>query len=134
MAKLSAHGRHELARFEYASKRIARMSDGVFLVDYGQGWKEYAKLKQGINPVESATVAKARYDARPAEFHAYIKALRDCVPLRYRGELHTCITMMPDDSDGVWSMMDDRIGSWGSPSFEDIQEACSAYLAVKSMG
>ena len=63
MAKLSARGRHELARFEYASKRVARMSDGNILVNHGSGWSQYGKLKIGVDPVESAKNAQAKYDA-----------------------------------------------------------------------
>lgn len=129
MAKLSARGRTELARFEYASKRIARMSDGNLLVSCGRGWSQYGKLKPGIDPVASAREAQAKYNARPLEFHRYIDALMQAVPLERRGELHTAITVMPDDPDGVWSEMDDRY--WGEgPDLEDVVQACRAYKAL----
>jgi len=68
-------------KFEYASKRIARMSDGNILVSYGRGWSQYGKLKPGIDPVTSAREAQAKYDARPVEFHLYIKALMSACAL-----------------------------------------------------
>ena len=132
MAKLSARGRTELARFEYASKRIARMSDGNILVSYGRGWSQYGKLKPGIDPVTSAREAQAKYDARPAEFHLYIKALMNACALELRGELHAAITLMPEDVDGVWSTLDDRHFGSG-PDLEDCVRACRAYQSLMRM-
>jgi hypothetical protein len=123
MAKLSARGRTELARFEYASKRIARMSDGNILVSYGRGWSQYGKLKPGIDPATSAREAQAKYDARPVEFHLYIKALMNAC---------AAITLMPEDADGVWSTLDDRHFGSG-PDLEDCVRACRAYQSLMRM-
>lgn len=132
MAKLSAHGRTELARFEYASKRIARMSDGWILVSYGRAWSQYGKLKAGTDPTESARQAQMKYDARPIEFHLYIRALMDACALEMRGEMHTAIALMPNDPDGVWSTMDDRHFGSG-PDLEDCVKACRCYQSLMRM-
>ena len=67
---------------------------------------------------------------RVAEFHSYIAALRDVVGLEKRWMLHTAITIMPEDGDGVWSEMTDHSGSYGdSYDLDDIWKACRAYLA-----
>lgn len=132
MAKLSARRRHELARFEYASKRITRMSDGNLLVNHGQGWSVYGKLKAGIDPLESARAAQQRYDARSAEFHNYIKALKDAVSLEHRGQFHQAIVLMPEDADGVWSTMEDWLFNDG-PDLDDCVKACRCYLALLAL-
>jgi hypothetical protein len=105
------------------------MSDGNILVSYGRGWSQYGKLKSGIDPVQSAREAQAKYDARPVEFHLYIKALMGACALVDRGRLHAAITLMPNDPDGVWSTMDDNMFGRG-PDLEDCVRACRAYQAL----
>ncbi len=129
MAKLSAHGK-ELDRREYASFRVAVFADGHILKNSGTGWKLYRKCKPGTDVAQYALDCRTRYNARPEEFHRYIGALQDACSLEKRWMLHTAITMMPEDADGVWSEMTDHSGSYGdSYDLEDIARACRAYLA-----
>jgi hypothetical protein len=51
------------------------MSDGSVLRNQGYGWKRWKRVKAGVDTIVYAAKLRAAYDARPAEFHAYIKAL-----------------------------------------------------------
>ena len=45
-------------------------------------------------------------------------------------KIHTCVEMMPDDPDGVWSMLDDMTGET-NVTIEDCIELCHAYKRIK---
>ena len=132
MAKLKAHG-IELDRREYPSSRVAVMSDGNIMRDYGQGWKLYKRLKPDAtcSIQEYATNVRAKYDARPAIFHEYVKALMDAVPLTNRGRLHTAVSLMPNDPDGVWSELDSPF-SGPLVDLDDCVKLCRIYSAAIS--
>ena len=124
MAKLSAHGR-ELDRMEYASFRVAIMSDGNIMRNSGSGWKLWKRLKPGANAAEYAKRQREKYNARPALFHEYIAALTDAVSLENRGRLHMTVSLMPTDPDGVWSELD----SYSGPlvDLDDCVKLCRLY-------
>ena len=123
MAKLSAHGT-ELARRETPTGRIAVMSDGQILRNQGAGWKLWKRLKPGVDPKAYADKFKAFTAAIPFEVQAYIDALQNAADLEHRWRLHTAITLMPQDPDGVWSECDD----YGyTLDLDDIVKACRAY-------
>lgn len=107
MAKLKSHGR-ELDRREYATFRVAVMSDGHILRNNGGGWQLWKRIVSGVTPEEYAKKAREKYNSHPPCFHAYIEALRNTVPLERRWELHEMIRHMPEDPDGVWAHFDDR--------------------------
>jgi len=104
MVRLSDHGR-ELAGMEYADFRIAIMSHGPVLRNQGAGWKSWKRLKAGADSVAYAAKALAAYHARPADFHAYIRALVAACDLAHRGQLNALVDQMPNDPDAVWSMV-----------------------------
>ena len=106
MTRLNEHGT-ELGRLEFADCRIAIMSDGAVLRNDGAGWKAWKRVKAGVDPVAYAAKASAAYNARPAEFHAYIRALAATCDLEHRAQLNTLVDQMPGDPDAVWSMFDD---------------------------
>lgn len=106
MAKLKAHG-YELDRREYPAQRVAVMSDGHIMRDYGSGWKLWKKLKPGIDAKDYAKRIRAQYDAHPPVFHAYVKALMDATDIKHRSFLHEAVRLMPTDPDGVWSEFND---------------------------
>ena len=60
-----------------------------------------------MNPDNYAAEPRASYDARPAEFHAYIRALVAACDLEHRGQLNALVDQMPEDPDAVWSLFDD---------------------------
>jgi hypothetical protein len=124
MAKLRAHGT-ELARREIPTGRIVVMSDGNIMRNDGFGWKSWRKLKAGVDPQEYARKFNAQTEAIPPEVRAYIEALQDTCDLEHRARLHTAISLMPNDPDGVWSELDDCAGC--SPDLDDIVKACRLY-------
>jgi hypothetical protein len=124
MAKLSAHGT-ELARRETPTARIAVMTDGNILKNYGYGWKLWRRVKQGVDPAEYARKFNERTAAIMPEVRTYIDALVDTCDLEHRGRLHTAISLMPTDPDGVWSEMDDWSGY--SIDLDDIVRCCRLY-------
>jgi hypothetical protein len=83
MARLKSHGT-ELGRLEYSDCRVAVMSDGSVLRNQGAGWKRWKRLKAGVDPIAYAAKVRASYDALPAEFHAYVRALAAACDLRAR--------------------------------------------------
>src|ERR1700734_4342436 len=105
MARLHAHGT-ELARRETLTGRIVVMSDGNIMRNDGFGWKIWKKLKRGVDAEKFAQKFNAWTEALPPEVRAYIQALEDICGLEHRARLHTAISLMPNDPDGVWSEVD----------------------------
>jgi hypothetical protein len=106
MARLKTHGT-ELARTEYGDCCVAVMSDGSVLRNQGYGGRRWKRVKAGVEPAVYATHMRAVYDALPAEFHAYIRALVATCNLEHRGQLNALVDQMPEDPDAVWSLFDD---------------------------
>lgn len=106
MACISKHGK-ELDRREYCDCRVTVMSDGNVIRNVGQGWKLWKKVKAGVDVAEYARSIRAKYDARPEQFHSYIETLIDACDLEHRGRLHMLADSMPEDPDGCWAMFDD---------------------------
>ena len=130
MAKLSAHG-IELWREERMDGRKAYMADGKILRNTGSGWKLHGNWKPGVNVREAVERQKARYEAKPAEYHAYIAALKDAAPIDQRYNLHTAISLMPNDPDGVWSSLEGYCGN--DYDLDDLVKACRAYEAMEAV-
>ena len=126
MVSLKMHGA-ELARMELSDCRVAIMSDGQVLRNEGTGWKRWKRMKAGVDPVAYAAAALAKYQARSAEFHAYIRALVNASDLAHRGQLHALVALMPEDPDAVLAFMDD-------PRYEirieDVARCCRACLPM----
>lgn len=125
MAKLKAHG-FELDRQEYASFRLAVMSDGHIMRDYGSGWKLWKKVKPGVDVREYAQRMRARYDARHPVFHEYVKTLMQATDMKHRSFLHEAVRLMPNDPDGVWSEFNDH---WygNEVDLDDCVKLCRLY-------
>jgi hypothetical protein len=64
MTRLNEH-RPELARTEYTDCRVAVMSDGSVLLNRGNGWKRWKRVKPGVDPVRYAAKVRAAYNAGP---------------------------------------------------------------------
>ena len=62
---------------------------------------------------------------------AYRAALRDMAGLSKRWKLHTAVTLMPDDPDGVWSEACDGYGDNVSADLDDVVELCRLYQAIE---
>ncbi len=122
MTRLNQHGT-ELARMEYTDCRIAIMSDGAILRNDGTGWERWKHLKVGVEPAAYAAKAKAAYNSRNAEFHAYIRALAAACSLEHRAQLHALVDQMPEDPDAVWALFEDPRYDL---QIEDVLRCCRA--------
>ena len=101
MTRLSDHAT-ELAPIGYMDCCVAIMSDGAVLRNLGAGWQTWKRVKAGVPPTDFAAKALAAYEARPAEFHAYILALAATCDLAHRAQLASLVGLMPDDPDAAY--------------------------------
>jgi len=134
MAKVSAHGSIiGTVYFTTSAKRY--MSDGRILKNDGFGWKLGPKLKPGLTPegaFQHQVETQTAYLAKRPMLNAYRKELHDLTGMCNRWKLHQCVTMMPDDCDGVWSEACDGYGDNVSASVDEIAKLCMFYkLAVE---
>jgi hypothetical protein len=134
MAKLSAHGT-ELLRVEQASYRLAYMADGKILRDSGGGWKLHKRCKPGVDPEANAEQRRAFYaNVTPDRYHRahYRERMVNEFPgLETRVRVHTTISLMSHDPDGVWSELD---GTEAEEDLDTIVELCAAYRAAHAEG
>ena len=132
MAKLSVHG-SEIGRIVYTAKTKAYMSDGKVLVNYGDGWKIAGKIKPEFTPESAFQSANKRriefLECRPA-IAKYIKCLHSLACPSKRYKLHTAVSLMPSDCDGVWSEACDGYGDNISAGVDEIYELCALYIAA----
>ena len=134
MAKLSAHG-NKVGQIDYLTYSKAYMSDGKVLKNSGFGWKLCAKVKPGVDVAQAFANKQrkqAEYFAEHPAYAAYRAALHDLAGLCKRWKLHTAITMMPDDYDGVWSEACDGYGDNVSASVDEVAKVCILYAAAMS--
>lgn len=127
MAKLSAGGRTQLLQWERPTARFRLMSDGVTLRNAGYGWKVWRRIKRGV-PVEELfrkrqELLEQQRHERP-DFHEYADTLAKMVSLKLRGYVHSAVSMLPDDADGVYSELVDHSPVGDALSFEDCEDLC----------
>lgn len=134
MAKVSAHGA-TIGTVEFLTTAKRYMSDGTVLKNIGFGWKLYSRVKPHLTPEAAYEAAqerlKAKLEALPA-LAAYRKELHSMAGLSKRWKLHTAISMMPDDADGVWSEACDGYGDNIHADLDDIVTLCRLYRAIPS--
>lgn len=136
MARLSKHG--ELGQIEKLDHKLAYCSDGQVLRNNGDGWKVWRKLKPGIDPVSHFHQAQTKYAEKLANnpaFRHWRELFHAAFPFRLRFMALQAISLMPDDSDGVCSEINDFACLNGGVELINFQEAadlCSAYrLAMR---
>lgn len=134
MAKLSSHGT-EIGRIVYTTKIDAYFEDGKVLRNAGFGWKLRAKVKDGHSIYNAYTTAIEKQKAFLAShpfLAAYRKKLHNLAGIGKAWKLHTAVSMMPQDPDGVWSETCDGYGDNVSADIDDVSKLCTLYeLAVK---
>jgi hypothetical protein len=129
MAKLSSHG-SIIGTVYFTSSAKRYMSDGTVLKNSGFGWKLGPKLKAGVTPETAFENQKAHQQAFLADrpmLQAYRKELHDMAGINMRWKLHQCISMMPDDCDGVWSECCDGYGKNISADVDEVAQLCRLY-------
>jgi len=133
MARLCKHGT-EIGRIESLTCTTAYMSNGQVLINRGFGWKEFRKVKAGLDVKQvysDAAAAAATKNANRPAYAAYKTALHDTAGLSHRWKLHMAIESNPQDPDGVWSDACDGYGDNCSASIEEVVELCHLYLAAQ---
>lgn len=116
----------ELLRLEYADHDTIYMENGTIYRSTGHGWEYHNRFKEGVSIPEAVSRVKARYEARPTEFHQLVDRLTRTIGIRGRWKLYAAITLMPDDADGVWATVTDEEGC-GSLDIEDVVACCDLY-------
>ena len=105
MAKLSIHG--DGIQIEYLRKKKAYCSDGKVLINYGGGWKLYAKIKPGLNYKDVAQRAldyqRQQITAATAWAEYRNILMKEIKSLEKRNLFLAVFELMPDDPDGVYS-------------------------------
>lgn len=135
MARLSAKSRgKEVGRFEGLTYRKAYFENGDILINRGNGWKEFAKVKAGFNTEEvlrnKLTHQKHFLEINPA-YAAYRKALHEVACLGKRWMLHEAIKLMPSDPDGVWSEVGDGSCDKLDLSINEVCDLCKLYISAE---
>ncbi len=132
MATLYKHG--ELGQLERVAYKVAYCADGQILRNDGDGWKQWRKLKPGVDARQHWETAKAKYQeklsTKPA-FAEWRQLFHELVPFKQRNIMLTAISLMPQDPDGVWSEVNDYFSINGDTfSIDDICQLCRAYEAA----
>jgi hypothetical protein len=129
MAKVSAHG-SIVGTVEYITKAKRYMSDGAILKNIGFGWKIAGKVKPGYTPqtaYEHAARRLAEHLATAPSLAAYMRALHSMAGLCKRWKLHSAVSLMPNDCDGVWSEVCDGYGDNVHADVDEVAELCLLY-------
>lgn len=135
MATISKHG--EIGQIERVAYKVCYCRDGQILRNDGDGWKVWKRLKPEFahDPVGAFERAKAKYQeklsTRPA-FAAWRSLMHELVAPRNRNMVLTTISSMPQDSDGVWSTLDDYNFMGIDLSIEDCVQLCRAYESAQA--
>jgi hypothetical protein len=137
MACLSKNG--EIGQIERIKDKIAYCENGHVLRNTGDGWKQWRKLKPGIDPREAYQNRLTAYNEK-LRLNPAFSSWRDCIQslVSFRNRFLVCeaIAMMPGDPDGVYSELSDRDYLLPSQScaltIDDCVKLCEAYRAAMS--
>ena len=133
MARLCKHGT-EIGRVELLTSVRAYMSDGTIMENRGHGWKIRGKLKTGVTPQSAyermCSKLTVLQKERPA-LTAYRTELHDLAPVSKRWKLHQAISLMPNDSDGVWSHVCDDYSDNIDASVDEIASLCRTFRVME---
>lgn len=122
MAKLSAHGRVVYER-RLLQQHERLMEDGRWLINQGRGWK----LGKKEPPPDRERIAELQQlqtellNKRPA-LRSLLSWLQTNSPLSIRWRLFSACELMPDDLDGIHSLLSDEENGVSRYSLCDIQE------------
>lgn len=133
MATLKAHGQL-LGKITYITYTCAYMSDGMILQSFGNGWKRYKKVKDGVDPAAHFLTKLANHEQRMVDFPAwtaYRDTLHKLVSVKDRSRVHTTLQMLSNDVDGVWSELNDLYRGL-SLDLDEVKELCDKYAAASN--
>lgn len=127
MATLSKHGATLLV-IERLSSKLAYMSDGNILINQGDGWKCWRKVKPGVDPVTHAREREERYKQFLVERPGYAEYRRVLHAIACNGKrslVRMAVEMLGNDVDGLWSELNDHADV--SVTVDDCVELSRAY-------
>lgn len=129
MAKLSSHGQHR--QIEYIGSKVAVCSDGNVLINRGAGWKLHAKLKTGVDWLMAYQRRKDTLEEfqRQNPCYARFMDLMLAWKLADRVRMKVVFDLLGDDTDGIWSELNDSIRNVGI-SLDEIGEIHHAAKAM----
>ena len=136
MAKLSAHGT-EIGRVMFTTYAKAYMSDGVVLKNAGgSGWKIHGRIKEGVTPTQAYENQKRhqeQYLAQRPEVAAYRKELHKLAGIGKAWKLHTAISLLGNDVDGIWSEVCDGYSDNVHADVDEISHLVQLYNTVREI-
>lgn len=133
MATLYKHG--EIGQIERVAYKLAYCEDGKILRNDGDGWKQWRKLKPGLDPKAIFEERKAKYAQKLADnpaFAAWRSLFHSLVSFKHRNIVLSTISMMPGDPDGCWSTFDDYSFYGVELSLDEWVQLCRAYEAAQA--
>lgn len=131
MAKLSAHGK-EIGRINYTTYSKAYFEDGVILKNEGRGWKVFGKCKFSPQEAyENALEHHKRFTAARPCYATYRSYLHSLAGMGKAWKLHTAVTTLGDDIDGIWSEACDGYCDNVRASVEEIKHLVDLYQQAK---
>jgi len=136
MANLSKHGK-SIGRIEYLTYNKEYFENGDILVNRGFGWKEYGKVKSGIDPQDVFNKKLEFRNKKHLENPLYAKffhELHEMAGIKDRWKLVEAIKIMPDDPDGVWSEVCDGYGDNLSANISEVVSLCLMYKHLENAG
>ena len=107
MACLSKHG--EYIKFEFPRYNKAYCEDGTVLVNYGNGWKLYGKLKMAYADAIKGIKAK-QAAVGPSSQKLYAELFRMAGNLKSRVMLCQALEAYAHDPDGMFVELDETYG------------------------
>lgn len=125
MATLSKHGRYTI--IEYANFNRALCEDGNILINRGEGWKLWKRLKAGRKYDE---VVKTFGKSRTPAYDELLNLLKDVTgSLKRRATLVNLIQLLDDDFDGIWVHYNDTYPE-DTITCDEISQVYEAYQRV----
>jgi len=130
MAKLKSHGEYKILRRLW--NKIAYCQDGKILINRGDGWKLFKKLKPGVD-WESAFTRMVEMQRQNREANVCLKALTDfldeiCPSYKKRAYLQVALEALRDDPDGLYIELKDITGMDFELDFSDVNKLCTLYI------
>ena len=126
MATLSKHGQ-EIGRLETVRYTKAFFVSGDILINRGDGWKVYGKVKDGFSIYDLYNKAKDAQTKTLSEHPHFANWRKEITrfPLSKRWMVITAIELMPDDPDGVTVELQD-LGHM-NVTFDECNDLCRLY-------
>lgn len=115
----------------YLTNVVGYCQDGNVLIDLGNGWKTFGRLKPGLDPKTSFKNAQERLDQRFSdnpEVLEYYQELHDMCALENWALVHEAVVLSYQDPDGLWAELCDLLDLHFDIS--EVVSLCKKYQAI----